>query len=167
MPIYSETISDENILRILRNKYHRILLIGCGACMNESLAYKYDKPICKDFSDVPYATVSELDRIAKMLEASGYEVETKHYNDIDGFFCMTDIAIDMYPIDKFHSPDVIMILSCDAGCLALRDRLPEAKVIKIANQIGYISYGYIDMAGQRIIVKGESAILPLARGEEK
>lgn len=93
MPIYSEVIDDKSILQILQDKYNKVLLIGCGACMNESLAYKYDMPITKDSSSVPFATACELARLAKLLSENGFIAETKFYNDIDGFF-----AWEMYQL---------------------------------------------------------------------
>jgi len=164
MPVYSETISDERILRILGNKYRRVLLVGCGACMNESLAYKNDLPIYKGSPDFPYATAAEVSRIEKLLKTNGYEVEKKTYDDIDGFYCMTDISSAKYPVDWTITPDIILILSCGAGLLAIRDKLPEMQVMKIAKQRGYLSYGFNDTNDQRTISKSDSAVIPFTTG---
>lgn len=71
MPIYSKSIQNKEILNILKNKYKKILLIGCGACMNESLAYLYDLPLSvKGERDeyYPVPVIKELNRIEKMFE---------------------------------------------------------------------------------------------------
>lgn len=43
MPVYSEVLDDNTIINLVRD-YKNILLLGCGACMNESLAFKNDTP---------------------------------------------------------------------------------------------------------------------------
>jgi hypothetical protein len=153
LPIYSETISNENIIRTLGDKYHDVLIIGCGACMNEGLSYRYDVPIYNGSPSVPSATVAELGRIAEMLIANGYQVETKYYEDINGFYCMTDVSSDAYPLDWTGTPDIILMLSCASGCEGLRSRLPKARIVKITELIGGVSYGYIDKDDQRVICK--------------
>jgi len=163
MPIYSETLKDEDILRILGNRYQNVLVIGCGACMNESLAYRYSLPIFKGSPDIPYATVLELCRVEKLLADNGYKVETKYYNDINGFYCMTDIAVDSYPTDWTIKQNVILILSCNSGCEGLRLRLPNANIVRITKLIGGIPYEYLDKGDQRIIIKTESTIIPLTK----
>lgn len=160
MPIYSEVIDDKSILQILQDKYNKVLLIGCGACMNESLAYKYDMPITKDSPSVPFATACELTRLAKLLSENGFIAETKFYDDIDGFFCMGDVSIDKYPVDNVASFDIILILSCGAGYLALCDKVPDSKIVKITKSLGSISYSYDDIDNKRYIVKGESKMIP-------
>jgi len=166
MPIYSEILNDESILQILRDGYHQILIVGCGACMNESLAYKHNLPLYIDNSNMPYATIHELHRIKELLTKNGYQVEIKYYNNIDGFFCMTDIAADEYPLDWEQHPDIILMLSCNSGCEGLRDRLPDTKIVKITKLVGGVPYGHRVVAGKRIIVAEESTIIPLIKKQE-
>ena len=47
MPVYTELLSDDEIISIVPKNYHNLLIIGCGACTNESIAYKYGYPIFK------------------------------------------------------------------------------------------------------------------------
>ena len=161
MPIYSNTLSDESILRILRDKYHNILVIGCGACMNESLAYKYKLPIYNESPDIPYATVHELGRISELLSKNGYSVTTKYYNDINGFYCMADVSVDRYPIDWSEKPDIILLLSCNAGVDGLQDLLPSVNIVRITELIGGIPYGFNDKGNQRVMDEIETTILPI------
>lgn len=161
MPLYSEVISDESILQILKDKYQTVLLIGCGACMNESLAYRYDLPITKNSTSVPFATVNELIRLADLLNKNGYYAKIKFYNDLNGFFCMENISVDNYPVENLDSFDIILILSCSAGYMALCDKNPYNKIVKITKPLGSIFYAYEDKDDQRQIVKSESQIIPL------
>ena len=78
---------------------------------------------------------------------------------------MTDVSIDEYPLDWVHSPDVILLLSCNSGCEGLRDKLPTAKIIRITELIGGVPYGHQDIDGQRIMVADESTIIPIAEGQ--
>jgi hypothetical protein len=161
MPIYSETLNDYQILRMIGRKHKRILVIGCGACMNESLAFKYNIPLYVDNLETPSATIIELKRIKKMLIDNGYQVEIKYYNSINGFYCMTNVSVTEYPLDRSCSPDVILVLSCNSGCEGLRDKLPTAKIIRITELIGGVTYGYKDVDCQRIIVANESMVIPM------
>lgn len=161
MPLYSEVINDESILNILQDKYQTVLLIGCGACMNESLAYKYDLPITINSTSIPFATVNELTRLADLLKKNGYYAKIKFYNDLNGFFCMENISVDNYPVENLDSSDIILILSCNAGYMALCDKIPYKKIIKITKPLGSIFYAYEDKDNQRKIVKSESQIIPL------
>lgn len=56
MPVYSEVLDDNTIINLVRD-YKNILLLGCGACMNESLALKNDTPIYinENNSSIPYS----------------------------------------------------------------------------------------------------------------
>lgn len=74
MPIYTEIMSDSQILHLIPAQCHKIFLIGCGACTNESLAYKNDIPIYKDCIGVPYpyATSKELKRIKKCFKRMAF-----------------------------------------------------------------------------------------------
>lgn len=159
MPLYSEVINDEKIFQILQGKYQTVLLIGCGACMNESLAYKYDLPITINSTSVPFATVNELIRLADLLNKNGYYAKIKFYNNLNGFFCMENISIDNYPVGNLDSFDIILILSCSAGYMALCDKFPYKKIVKITKPLGSIFYAYDDKNNQRKIVKSESQII--------
>jgi len=163
MPIYSETIDDDSILRILGKKYERVLIIGCGACMNESLAVRYSMPIYKESPNTPYATVHELQRIRELLATQGYQVETKYYNNINGFYCMTNIETDQFPLDWIMQPEIILVLSCTSGCEGLRDRLPTQKIVRITRLIGGLPYCFSDENEIRAIVKEDTEVLPLKK----
>lgn len=40
MAVYSEIISNDKILSLMPPSAHSILIVACGGCVNESLAFK-------------------------------------------------------------------------------------------------------------------------------
>lgn len=162
MPVYSRTIGDKQILQLLQNKYFRVFLIGCGACMNESLALQNGLPITESLEDskiAPCATAYELRRIANTLMAHGYQVEIQYFNDINGFLCTSEINHQSFEICWTKNPDVILTLCCSAGFDAIKKRFPDIKVIKITQQIGLMMYSFSDQTGKRIIDVEQSKII--------
>lgn len=155
MPVYTEILSDDEIMRVVSEKYKRVLIIGCGACTNESLAYKCGYPIFKIKDDekvYPYATFTELKRIQILLEERGYDVSIKYYEDIDGFFCMKDINRDDYVLEWTQMPDVILCLCCPCGIAGLRKVIDGIPLVGISRLKGVLSYSYRDIEGAREIV---------------
>jgi len=71
MPVYSEVFSDEEIINLIGDRYHNILVVGCGSCMNESLAYLHDSSIFvkgNDKEDIPHSVIVEIQRITNSLK---------------------------------------------------------------------------------------------------
>ena len=166
MPIYSETIPENQIICLLSRKYSQVFIIGCGACMNESLAFKYNLPITKSIEEskiLPYATSCELKKIELVLANHGFNVESKYFNDINGFLCMAGQDSNDYPICWKQEPDIILTLCCSAGFNAIRERFPNYKVVKIAKQTAFISYSFSDKGGERVILKDKSTLIPISK----
>lgn len=163
MPIYSEVFSDTEILGLLNRQYKKVAIVGCGACTNESLAYKNSLPIFVNKHGniiYPYATVSELLRIKSVLCREKYQVEIQYYNDVEGFVCMKKTsAIDTYAISWDNQPDIILTLCCGAGYETIREMFPKIPVVKITNQIGFLFYSYIDNKTARLICRERSAVI--------
>lgn len=164
MPVYSDVLSNEDIIRVLQGKYKVIAIIGCGACTNESLAYKNFLPIFdtnKNGCIYPYATASELLRLESFLKNKGYQVEIKYFNDIDSFVCMREInAENSYPIFWRSKPDIILALCCGAGRDVISEMFPHTQVIKITQQVGVLFYSYADEKGKRMICRDQSVVVP-------
>lgn len=60
MPVYSEVLNDDVLIQKVGKKHKDILLLGCGACMNESLAYKNDSQIFVNDeygNKIPYSNI--------------------------------------------------------------------------------------------------------------
>ena len=162
MPVYSKVINNEAILKLVsRYNCHNILVIGCGGCMNESLAYDGGMCICKDGTEIPYATIVELDRIKKLLCDHHYTVEIKYYEGVKGFLCMENVDDCRYGLQGNNQPDIILVLSCLSGLYALREKLPKYNIMCITETKGGLSYYYKDEKGSRYIVKEKSKITPM------
>ena len=164
MPVYSNILCDEAIIKILQEKYKKVAIIGCGACTNESLAYKNSLPIFdtnKNGYIYPYATAAELLRLESFLKSRGYQVEIKYFNDIDGFVCMRKISGENpYPIIWHSEPDIILALCCGGGRDVISEIFPHSPVIKITQQVGTLFYSYADENGKRIICRNQSVVVP-------
>lgn len=165
MPVYSDILSNEKIIRVLQGKYKIVAIIGCGACTNESLAYKNFLPIFdtnKNGYIYPYATAAELLRLESFLKGEGYQVEIKYFNDIDGFVCMRKInGENPYPIIWNSEPDIILSLCCGSGCDVISEMFPHTPIVKITQQVGTLFYSYADENGKRMISRDQSVVVPL------
>ena len=158
---------DSKILDLIPIQCHNIFLIGCGACTNESLAYRNSIPIYKDCvgTPYPYATSIELRRIKKMLQKNGFSVECKYFNDIGGFICMNHVGQNDYPIEWKKLPDIILCMCCKSGYDAIKKLIHSIPVISVSETKGVISYSYKDIDNTRIIIKEESTVIPINGGD--
>lgn len=158
---------DSKILDLIPIQCHNIFLIGCGACTNESLAYRNSIPIYKDCVGVPYpyATSIELRRIEKMLQKNGFSVECKYFNDIGGFLCMNHVGHNDYSLEWKKLPDIILCMCCTSGCEAIKKVIPSIPVIAVSETKGVISYLYEDIDNTRIIIKEQSTVIPIKGGD--
>ncbi|MDR3299305.1 MAG: hypothetical protein LBU43_04720 [Candidatus Accumulibacter sp.] len=73
--IYSKIISDQNIVDCIQMTFANILIVACGGCVNESLAYDNNMPIL--VGDSQYASKLDAERISKLLSANGHSVQVK------------------------------------------------------------------------------------------
>ena len=167
MPIYTEIMSDSQILHLIPTQCHNIFLIGCGACTNESLAYRNDLPIYKECigAPYPYATSIELSRIKKLLQKNGFFVECKYFDDISGFLCMNHLGQNDYSLEWNELPDIILCMCCSSGYAAIKKAIPTILVETVSQIKGVISYSYKDIGNTRIIVKEQSVVVPIKDGD--
>ncbi len=167
MPIYSESIQNDEILNILGNKYKKVLLVGCGACMNESLAYLSDLPLSvkgerNEYYPVPI--IKELKRIAKMLGERGYEVDYQYIPEGSNSLCMIDSTKEIYNVSLESKPEIVLVLSCPAGREGIKTTIKEIPVIQITRQKGFLFYKYeTNFDGSRNIIKKESKVFYINR----
>jgi len=162
MPIYSEPLSDGEILKLLKDNYNHVLLLGCGSCMNESLAYKNDLPIfAKDESGkiVSYAVHSELIRLTNFLKEQGVNTRYELLPEGSNSRCMLNYSEELYPLPLYPRPEIIVSLgcpSCKFGIEMMSDGVP---VVKATRQLGYLAYGHVTEAdGTRRIIKEKSRL---------
>lgn len=163
MPIYSETLKDDTILDLLENKYQNILIVGCGACMNESLAFKYNYPlfIKDDYGNqISYAVFKELSRITNMLNSVGYTATYEILPESSNSRCMLNYGENLHIISANFTPDAILALCCPSGVYGIKSVVGNVPIIKITKQLGFLAYGYTDdMNGNRNIIKDKSKVI--------
>lgn len=162
MAIYSKTLCDEQILALIPEQSHHVLIVACGGCVNESLAYDHETPIVVldvDGTEIPQASLIEAQRISKMLIYKGYETEIKLLNgDLPVLCIFSDEREEILPPNRL---DVILTLSCISGSIGLRT-LTNVPVFSITKQAGYLSYTYAkDKEGNKIMIKERSQITGL------
>lgn len=158
MPVYSEVLDDNTIINLVRD-YKNILLLGCGACMNESLAFKNDTPIYinENNSSIPYSIQKEIERIKNMLTLHGFKVKYKLLPENSNSRCMINYGKQIYSFLLEPFPDVLLVLSCPAGIFGIKQCIKNIPIIKATKQTGFLAYGYTDdHNGNRIIIKDKS-----------
>lgn len=165
MAVYSEVLDNQKILTMLKNRYKRVLIIGCGGCMNESLAFKNHLPIFKmddSLNFIPFAVTQEMIRISIFLKLHEFEVNSFLINEGMPVLCIYSDQNDVFFFEDRNKPDVIVALCCAAGLVGLnakfRSKIP---VLHITKQLGQIAYSYKDLNGERIIVYNKSKAILL------
>lgn len=163
MPVYSEVLSDCEIVDLIGKKYNSILVVGCGACMNESLSFKYNIPIfIKDElkKKIPYAVTQEVTRISKMLNSKGYDTRVEVFPEGSNSRCMINNTVPKYLLCLEPKPDAILVLSCPAGVFGMESMIKDIPIIKITKQKGFLAYNYIEKEdGSTIMILEKSKIL--------
>ncbi len=145
MPIYSRTINDSELLNTIPEGSESVLIVACGGCMNESLAYDCHTPITQKLEDgnlVAYSARAEAERVANILISNGYttKILMPSYNML--VLCISDEKsfLELFKLD--YKPDCVLVLSCDAGVMAVR-RYIDSRVLNITRQCGFLSFSLI------------------------
>ena len=161
MPLYSKIISNDEILGLVVGKYSKILLVACGGCMNESLAYDYNLPLTiKKAGRYIHPAISvEFKRIANMLYRFGISTDMLVLPPGSNSRCMININEPMHPIlEETFQPvnsDAMLVLSCPSGFYGITCQVRGIQPYLIARQKGTLSYIY-DIAGDSTyIVEGK------------
>jgi hypothetical protein len=144
MPVYSETLSDADILEIIRKgKYKNVLLIGCGSCMNESLAYKNRLPlnVVEGGQHKNYALSKELDRIQDLIKLLDCKAYCSCVPEGGNAFCMIDSGRELFNFSEDEtSHDAIFGLCCSSGIVGLKYKFKEIPVKLLTRTIGSLGY---------------------------
>lgn len=171
MAVYSEVLPNDVILRkILALKdVDRILIIGCGGCMNESLAYKNNLPVYlfeNGGEKEPFSTLNELEKIKEYLETNDYSVDLCIIKEGTPILCIysDDYEFEFYTDNNI--PSIILALCCPAGIVGLRAKLDSnIPIVCITFQKGILAYSFIDSNGKRDIILKNSRILNHTNGK--
>jgi len=127
--------------------------LGCGGCMNESLAFTHSTPlIFHGQNDIFPSIEAECNRISDMLFANGYAVETIVLPAGSNATCIRNLGERQFSLPDEVVPDVILVLSCPSGFWGLSSRIQKAPLESIVKQIGMIYYTYSDNGKERHII---------------
>jgi len=170
MALYSKVVEDKTILELVKDRKN-ILVIGCGGCINESLAYDKKVSIFKkiDGRRIAYATHRELKRVSELLSSKECRVKVLEEYDFrehceEGFLCIRKRGVDFNLLEKLGDfiPDVILSLCCTAGTYGLEDtHNNDVPIIQIAKPIGMLGYLYYDEDDERKIDFGHTKVIPI------
>lgn len=156
MPQYSEILSDENILNMVKPYYKKVLLLGCGGCMNESLAFLHSSPLVAHGSKDTFPALEfELNRLSKLLESNGLSTKTLIIPPGSNLNCIRNIHGTKFTLPKDFNIDVILVLSCPAGQGGISKTLKNIPLINITKLSGQLYYKFLDDGKKRIIVNGK------------
>lgn len=167
MAVYSKIIDDHSIIKAINNHEKNILIIGCGGCINESLAYTNERPIFKapegkmlTEEPYPYAVHVELIRLKALLEQEGFNAKCFESYELrdegcdEGFLCIRKSGISFDLIGKFKEfkIDKILTVCCGAGTYGIKDDYGKnIPVYQITKPFGMIAYSYKDVDNARYI----------------
>ena len=168
MPVYSEVLEDHEIVKMIRNKYNNVLVVGCPSCMNESLAYINNSPIFikEGKKDIPFSINEKVQKIVKTLNSEGISVKFTFIPTESNTFCIIDTDKDNYQLSKDNQPEAIIVLCCPSGVYGLASKYPNIKILKVTRQCGYLSYNcYTDEDGTKHIIKEKSCITSINKKE--
>lgn len=172
MAVYSTMISNELILEKVRD-FHatNILLIACGGCANESLAYakklpvfisKEGEPLEKSMlcgHSVPYAVQKTADQIVEMLCDKGYYARACIVPINRELLCIQSKDNSINFLNSMSNVDLILALCCPAGIMGIKKQIKDIPTISLMRPQGQLFYVYRDNMYSREIVYEESFVL--------
>ena len=159
MAVFSIIFPVEKILSLIQGKYRKVLVVGCGGCNNESLAYVNNWEICDHIdASIGRATARELDGITSVLTENCFEVKSTAV-PLGG---VNAVCIRYNPHPNFK-PDVILALCCAAGTFGMRDDLRAAgdkiPIFQITSNGGQLAYYYFVKDNKRWIDYSRSRVI--------
>lgn len=172
MAVYSVIFQNEKILE-LSSGYKNVLLLGCGGCANESLAYLNHMPLYvaskgKDLGvaietadAIPYSVKNECERVKKLLETNGHFVVYFLIPLSQNTLCIRHGGekFNFNPDSQFV-PDVILTISCSAGAFGIYEDVGRSiPVYSIMQSCGQLAYYYEDLSNERKIIYEKSAVV--------
>ena len=168
MGVYVVIRPDEDILKKV-SKFKSIVILGCTACANISIAYDRDLPVSRVLADketgrarrLPVAIVEEANRLKAFLKSKGTEAKIETLASICRF--SDETALDDLSLAKSCSDaEAVLVLACPAGVLGAKRRLGEtAKVLPGMKIMGLCeNYTFTDSEkGLVYLDKNKSALI--------
>lgn len=170
MAVFSTILDDDIILeKAIKPYVKNILLVVCGGCSNESLAYIKKLPVfvsangksliesLADWTAIPYASKSEAERIAKLLEKHGYSVETRLVPLGEDILCIRNELHKGFLQNA--RPDIIMAICCPAGIVGIKQEIADIPIVALMKPHGQLYYKYHDSENTRVIIYDQSMIV--------
>jgi len=161
--IYYELIENNKILQLLGDNYKRILIIGCGGCVNESLALKNKIPIIVldeiTRQSIPYSVTNEIKRLAKLLHKHVFDVIWKVVPE-NNLLCMRNVNEDIPVTINETTIDAILAICCPAGIYGLRKIVSNSiHIFQITKQIGFLYYVFDEYENEKKIKYEDSKVI--------
>ena len=140
MAVYSIVLSDSTIIKRVAG-FKSVVLVGCGACLNDSLAFGADRPLAKVIIDgdtgktnfQPLLVEEELKRIKILLENRGINAKIESTVPVCEISFMTEPFISKLAKHSSEA-EAIISLSCSVGTLALIKQLGKVFKVKAATK---------------------------------
>lgn len=137
MPIYSEPISDEKILKDL-NGMKNVLIIGCGSCANVSYnIFNGGKEPFTNILKKPFSILKEITRLKELLTEKGFSVDSI----VNSGLCVKSKKVKK-SINAAEKFDALILLSCTAGVHTFKDLNKHKKIIPGMHVKGFKSVGF-------------------------
>jgi hypothetical protein len=179
--MFSKSLDETTLLKKVQD-CKSLLVVGCSACGNFSIAYEKDRPVYQKKIDpttnevqyLPIAVVEESKRLKTFFETQGFKVDFNIYRPPCLVAYETSIP-ENFGGGEYASPDfterhrkydVVISLACAGGTLGLRKRLRDiVKIIPGMVTIGMGQFTFrFDEAQEYIyVVKKATTIIPLGK----
>ena len=166
MAVFSIIFPVEKILSLIQRKYRMVLVVGCGGCNNESLAYVNNWEICDHVdASIGRATARELDGITSVLTENCFEVKSTAVplGGVNAVCIRHDGNQFNYNPHPNVKPDVILALCCAAGTFGMRDDLRAAgdkiHIFQITSNAEQLAYYYFVKDNKRWIDYSRSRVI--------
>jgi hypothetical protein len=143
MAVYSIVLPDSTILKRV-NGLKSVLIVGCGACLNDSLGFSTDRPLARVVIDkntgatdiLPLLIDDELQRIKTLFENNGISTRTESTIPLCEISFMTEPFISNLSKHSTEAEAIISV-SCSVGTLALKKQLGKVfKIISVTKTLG-------------------------------
>lgn len=167
MGVYTKLIPDSQIKNCCIG-YDAVVILGCGACTNESLAYQKKDGLISEIRidskgqtfEFPLAVNNEMERISSMLENIGHTVRAMHVN-VYGGIAVCNPKVDSINLIKDEIPlgDVILAICCPAGQLGIKRIIENSiDVLPAVDVVGTLYCHFIKKNGKSIIDKNKCVV---------
>ncbi len=119
---YSEVLSYEEILGFVKDRYNSVLIVGCGSCMNESLALKNNDLVFYKENHYP-PVENECIRLSTLLCDHGIKASYHIIKSGSDMGCIRSAEGESKGIGEINNAEAILMMSCFDGVWGIGDYL--------------------------------------------